>query len=127
MKKYTLKEFSLIMLRHFGAGLAILVIFYFLSKFFGSLCPTYRIFGICCPFCGMTRAHLSALRLDLEAAMYYNPTFFLGIPALFFMVHDRIAPKYEKLRKIIAGILLGIIVAVYIVRVFYFKSFDFFA
>ncbi len=128
MKKYTVKEFSLIMLSHFGAGLAMLIIFYFLSKFFGSLCPTYRIFGVCCPFCGMTRAHLAALRLDFANAIYYNPVFFLGLPCLFFMVHDRIfAPKYEKLRKIIAGILLAVIVAVYIARVFYFKSFDFFA
>ncbi|MBQ8258994.1 MAG: DUF2752 domain-containing protein [Clostridia bacterium] len=126
MKKYSMKEFLIIMLKHVGAGAAVVVVFYFLSRFFGSICPTYRIFGICCPFCGMTRAHLAALRLDFSQALYYNPVFFLGLPCIFFMVHDKLfAPKYEKLRKIIAGILLGIIVAVYIVRVCLY-GFDFF-
>lgn len=126
MKKYSKKEFLIIMLKHVGAGMAVLVIFYFLSKFFGSICPTYRIFGICCPFCGMTRAHLAALRLDFSTALYYNPVFYLGLPCIFFMVHDKLfAPKYEKFRKIMAGILLGIIVAVYIARVCMY-GFDFF-
>ncbi len=126
MKKYTPKEFLIIMLKHAGVGAAVLVVFYFLSKYLGSLCPTYRILGICCPFCGMTRAHLAALRLDFSTAMYYNPVFFLGLPCLFFMVHDKLfAPKYEKFRKTAAGILLSIIVVVYIVRVCLY-GFDFF-
>ncbi len=126
MKKYTKKEFLTIMAKHVGAGAAVLVVFYTLSKYFGSICPTYRIFGICCPFCGMTRAHLAALRLDFSTALYYNPVFFLGLPCIFFMVHDKLfAPKYEKFRKIMAGVLLGIIVAVYIVRVCLY-GFDFF-
>ena len=126
MKKYSMKEFLIIMLKHVGAGAAMVVVFYFLSRFFGSICPTYRIFGICCPFCGMTRAHLAAMRLDFSQALYYNPVFFLGLPCIFFMVHDKLfAPKYEKLRKTLAGVLLGIIVAVYIVRVCLY-GFDFF-
>ena len=126
MKKYSKKEFLIIMAKHVGVGGAALVMFYIFSKLFGSICPTYRFFGICCPFCGMTRAHLAALRLDFSQALYYNPVFFLGLPCIFFMVHDKLfAPKYEKLRKIIAGILLGIIVAVYIVRVCLY-GFDFF-
>ena len=113
-------------LKHIGGGAAIVVIFYFLSKFFGSICPTYRIFGICCPFCGMTRAHLAALRLDFETALYYNPVFYLGVPCIFFMVHEKLfTPKYDLVRKIIAGVLLGIIVVVYILRVCRF-GFDFF-
>lgn len=126
MKKYSKKEFFIIMLKHFVCGTVILVLFYIFSKLFGSICPTYRFFGICCPFCGMTRAHLSALNGDFSTAMYYNPVFFLGVPCIFFMVHEKLfAPKYDKARKIIAGILLGIIVAVYIVRVCLY-GFDFF-
>lgn len=126
MKKYTKKEFLIIMAKHVGVGGAALVMFYIFSKLFGSICPTYRFLGICCPFCGMTRAHLAALRLDFSTAMYYNPVFFLGIPCIFFMVHEKLfAPRYDKVRKIIAGILLGIIVAVYIVRVCLY-GFDFF-
>jgi len=126
MRKYSKKEFLIIMAKHVGVGGAALVMFYIFSKLFGSICPTYRFFGICCPFCGMTRAHLAALKLDFSIAMYYNPVFFLGIPCIFFMVHEKLfAPKYDKMRKIIAGILLGIIVAVYIVRVCLY-GFDFF-
>lgn len=126
MKKYSKKEFFIIMLKHFVCGTVILVLFYIFSKLFGSICPTYRFFGICCPFCGMTRAHLAALIGDFSTAMYYNPVFFLGVPCIFFMVHEKLfAPKYDKMRKIIAGILLGIIVAVYIVRVCLY-GFDFF-
>ena len=126
MKKYSKKEFLIIMAKHVGVGGAALVMFYIFSKLFGSICPTYRFFGICCPFCGMTRAHLAALKLDFSQALYYNPVFFLGVPCIFFMVHEKLfAPKYDKMRKIIAGILLGIIVAVYIVRVCLY-GFDFF-
>lgn len=126
MKKYSKKEIFIIMSKHFVCGIVILVLFYIFSNLFGSICPTYRFFEICCPFCGMTRAYLSALKFDFSTAMYYNPVFFLGIPCIFFMVHEKLfAPKYDKMRKIIAGILLGIIVAVYIVRVCLY-GFDFF-
>ena len=126
VKKYTAREFFIIMARHFCYGIIIVVLFYFLSKLFGSICPTYRILGICCPFCGMTRAHLAAMRLDFSTATYYNPVFYLGVPCVFFMIHEKLfLPKYNKLRIVIAGILLGIIVAVYIVRVCLY-GFDFF-
>lgn len=126
MKKYTKREFLIIMAKHVGCGAVVFVAMFVLSKLFGSICPTYRFLGICCPFCGMTRAHLAALRLDFSTAMYYNPVFFLGVPCIFFMVHEKLfAPKYDRVRKIIAGVLLGIIVAVYIFRVFT-EGFDFF-
>ena len=38
-------------------------------------CLAKAIFTIPCPVCGMTRAFLSLLRLDLSAAMRYNPAF----------------------------------------------------
>ena len=126
VKKADKKELLMLALKHIGGGAAVLVIFYFISKLFGSVCPTYRFFKIPCPFCGMTRAHLAALRLDFSTAMYYNPAFFLGVPCIFFMLHEKLfAPKYDLLRKIIAGVLFGIICAVYIARV-YLYGFDFF-
>lgn len=39
-------------------------------------CPFYRIFGIPCPGCGMTRAFLACLRLDFAAAWRYHPMVF---------------------------------------------------
>ena len=125
LKKMTGKEIFLLAVKHIVGGAAGIVVFYFLSKYFGNICPTYRIFKIPCPFCGMTRAHLSAFRLDFATAFRYNPTFFLGIPCIFFMTHDCFfTPKNDKYRKIAVGILLGIIVAAYLVRVFLY-GFDF--
>jgi undecaprenyl pyrophosphate phosphatase UppP len=126
MKKFTKKEFLTVMAKHAVCGAVVVVVFYFLSKMFGSICPTYRFLGICCPFCGMTRAHLAAMRLDFSTATYYNPVFYLGVPCVFFMLHEKLfAPKYNLHRKIIAGVLLGIICAVYVARVCT-EGFDFF-
>jgi hypothetical protein len=125
VKKADKKELLMLALKHIGGGAAVLVIFYFISKLFGSVCPTYRFFKIPCPFCGMTRAHMAALRLDFKAAMEYNPVFFLGIPCIFLLTHDCLfTEKTQKYRKIIGGILLGIIFAAYVVRVCLF-GFDF--
>ncbi len=40
-------------------------------------CLLKLIFGVPCPVCGMTRAYISLLSLNLEAAMYYNPAFWV--------------------------------------------------
>ncbi len=42
-------------------------------KFLGAGCVFKSIFGIACPTCGMTRAHISLLRLDIGSAFYYHP------------------------------------------------------
>lgn len=45
-------------------------------------CPLKRIFGIECPFCGMTRAHAAFLCGDINAAFGFNRLFFLGLPTV---------------------------------------------
>ncbi len=45
-------------------------------------CPLRRIFGIECPFCGMTRAHAALLCGDINAAFGFNRLFFLGLPTV---------------------------------------------
>lgn len=70
--------------------LLILVLVFFVGLFeylnesfnFGIPCPLNSIFGIACPFCGMTRAFFSLLRLDFYQAIRYNAfsvIFFPGI------------------------------------------------
>ena len=36
-------------------------------------CPFRQLFGVKCPMCGMTRAFLSLLRLDLREAFRWHP------------------------------------------------------
>ena len=44
-------------------------------------CPVRQLFGVGCPLCGMSRALLSALRLDLSAAFRFHPLWPAVIPA----------------------------------------------
>ena len=99
-----------------------------LSLLFGSACPSYLIFGFCCPFCGMTRAHLAALRLDFASALYYHPAFFTGIPLLWLLFHEQLfVKKWQKiLRWITIGVLIAVLLLTYVIRVLLF-GFDFFA
>lgn len=85
----------------------------------GNACPTYAILGICCPFCGMTRAHLAALRLDFAAAMYYHPAFFCGLPFLWLLSHEHFfKSKWARvLRSVLLGVMLAALLGVYIWRV----------
>ncbi len=47
-----------------------------------SLCPSKRFFNIECLGCGMTRALMHLLHLDIEMALYYNPGSLVLGPAL---------------------------------------------
>ena len=49
---------------------------------FGITCPIRYIWGVSCPGCGMTRACLSALRLDFSAAFVYHPLWVLLLPTV---------------------------------------------
>ena len=40
-------------------------------------CPIYELFGICCPLCGTTRAWISFINGDIEAAFRYHPLFLI--------------------------------------------------
>ena len=54
---------------------ALLCLLIFLGMFFlfSVGCPFYRLTGIPCPVCGMTRAYLAAFQLDFAAAFRMHP------------------------------------------------------
>lgn len=58
-------------------------------------CPLRRIFGLTCPLCGMTRAHLALLCGDLAGAMAYHSLFFLGLPAVIGAAHLRVLRRHR--------------------------------
>ena len=61
-------------LKILGRTIAIAAVIYSLL---GIRCPFKAIFNIPCPGCGMTRAIISALRLNFKMAFYYHPLFIL--------------------------------------------------
>lgn len=106
---YILRDIAL-----FGGVAIILVI---VDKIFGYACPTKLILDFDCPFCGMTRAHLAALRLDFKAAFEYHPLFFLGVPFIFIITHDELfTGKYKKLHTALVVALTALFLINYAIK-----------
>lgn len=61
-------------------------------------CPLYRLTGIRCPFCGMTRAHMALICGDVQAAFGYNRLFFLGFPTVALIMAALSRPKRKGVR-----------------------------
>ncbi len=68
-------------------------------------CPFYRVFGVPCPGCGLTRAWLAVLRFDFAAAFGYNFMFWsVPLLALYVLFDGRPFPgKYQN------GVVLSLI------------------
>jgi len=77
--------------------LIIVTFIYGIFNLFGAGCPIKYFTGISCPGCGMTRAVLAALRLDLRKAFFYHPLFFL-VPFMLalYLFGDYIKTIYVK-------------------------------
>ena len=58
------------------------LIYYILNKFFNISipCPIYKITGLYCPGCGVTRMCVSLINLDFCSAFHNNQLIFLSIP-----------------------------------------------
>lgn len=89
------------------AALAAFLLAYFAVVFwvFGRLgigCVFQALLGIPCPGCGMTRAVLALLRLDLAAAFAYHPLVFAMPYVLVYLFFD-LKPAHVH-RRILLGI-----------------------
>lgn len=87
-------------------------------------CLFRHITGIPCPGCGMTRAHLAALRLDFQAAFSYHPLWFLPLPLLLMQfLFPRGIFQNPKWNTALSILLLVLVLGVYAVRmILYFPD-----
>ena len=72
-----MKRLFNILLLLFGISFVIIVT----SGIINFTCVLKKLFGICCPGCGLTRSFKSILQLDFYSAFNYN---ILGIPLFIF-------------------------------------------
>lgn len=93
---------------------AFVILCYFIL---GVNCPIKFFFKFDCPFCGMTRAHLAALRFDFKTAFEYHPLFFLGVPYIFLLIHNELFKgKWKLPYNICIWTLTGMFLICYIIR-----------
>ena len=81
-------------------------------------CLAKALFGVPCPACGMTRAFLSLLTLDLSAAMHYNPAFWT-VPLM--CISGVLAAADKKRTKLWVAffmLFVAVLLAAWIVRLF---------
>ncbi len=99
------------------SGIAAFLIIFFIYK-----CPTRYIFGIPCATCGMTRAFLSAAKLDFKAAFYYHPLFgIIGIELIYLIFRKLILKKIKINIKLEIGVLIFtgvLLITTYIIRLY---------
>lgn len=95
-----------------GFCLLLYVLFLYLT---GIGCPIKFISGLCCPGCGMTRAVISAIRLDFKEAFYYHPLWCVVPLVAFLLIIFRNKKRAFNLCIQLTCILL---ISVYLFRIF---------
>ncbi|MCH5342175.1 MAG: DUF2752 domain-containing protein [Acetatifactor sp.] len=68
------------------------VAFYIVLSILGIGCPIKWVTGISCAGCGMTRAYLSLLHLDIKHAFIYHPLFW-SVPFILLIIVLRMAGR----------------------------------
>ena len=79
-------------------------------------CLLKAILDVPCPVCGMTRAYLSLLRLDFEAAMRYNPAFLVFPIICLFGILAATDKKRTKLWFIAFLSAVALLIIIWIIR-----------
>ena len=65
----------------------ILVVYYLICNIFNITCPIKHLTGVQCPTCGMTRAMIALMRLDIKGYIEYNPMALFMFLVVFLYLH----------------------------------------
>lgn len=87
-----------------------IALFYFIIECMGVTCPILYVTGISCAGCGMSRAWLSVLHGDLQAALQFHPLFWMVIlMGILFLIRDHMSVRARKWAVIaIAALFIGV-------------------
>ena len=97
-------------------SVAAVVVLYVILESFGVTCPIKYITGISCAGCGMSRAWMAFLQLDIAKAFAYHPLFWLvPIAVIVLLCKSKINIKFYK---IFMFTIAGAFVIVYLYRMF---------
>ncbi len=83
---------------------------------FHASCPMRILFDAHCPFCGMTRAWISFMRLDTVGAFRHHPLFIFAPVYLFFIFHDDLS-KAKKPRMPFIVFFTALLILIFILRI----------
>ncbi len=97
---------------------AVIVFVYLVFTILGIGCPIKFITGVPCLGCGMTRALISVLELNLKDALYYHPMVIVLVPVSIFHVSDYFIFHIDKkIWNIIIAIICIMFIVCYIIRI----------
>lgn len=99
---------------NFGKGFIAILVFYILLALLGIGCPIRFITGISCAGCGMTRAYAVFLQGRVLQAFHYHPLFWM-VPLVGVLLWKK-KQLPEKMFQIILGVIIGIFLLVYVIR-----------
>ena len=100
--------------------LAVLIIWALANLFFEHFCPVVLMIGYPCPGCGLTRAFVSLVMLDIPSVIQYNPAAFLWAPLILAAIFKRYIGNGDLKPFLIPLIAVCIItIVIYIVRMIY--------
>lgn len=101
-------------------AVAVIVGFYLFLELKGITCPILYVTGISCAGCGMSRAWLSLLKLDIAEAFSYHPLFWLPMPAAVLLLFQRRIP--ERIFRWGIGIVCALFLLVYLYRLLFLED-----
>jgi hypothetical protein len=103
------------------AAFAAVVLIYVIMSAVGIGCPIKYITGISCPGCGMTRAYLSVLRLDMMSAFEYHPLWFCVPVVAFLLLLFKLKGRKREFWAVVC-IAVCLMIGVYIYRMIFTDS-----
>lgn len=96
---------------------AVIVVYVLFIWLTGIGCPFQFLFGIPCMGCGMTRACIALINMDVKTALYYHPLVFFG-PVILILIcfEDKLNEKHEILMRKIWIIIFIVFLITYLIR-----------